>query len=294
MNLYSWLFEKARVCALPQLAYGAANKQALLWLPGNSWAGQAEVTRRIKAAVFRGATQLAFDHYTVSQAIQGCEVCWIGLDLDEGPLDMSVLTEAAARFNLSIRSSASGKGRHMIGRLDNTIVCGLGVNAGRVVTSLTSPIVSWLNQHGQPVCKADKRVFWLEGGRNEWLFKTDSLVAVPAATVAGLTQLDEQNVQEAVAGSGPGLVSLDDLLPGVRQWVRQFQAAGCLPNSLKRNMPLNVTRLVRLLRSNGEAVETQAGLTTTTGVNGYMDLTPNSISLWAFADGHSIWRWVDA
>jgi hypothetical protein len=41
----------------------------------------------------------------------------------------------------------------------------------------------------------------------------------------------------------------------------------------------------------GESVHTVSPLTSTTGTNGYLDVGPDWISLWAWADGAPIWRW---
>lgn len=293
MNIYDWLFESTKDTGYkPQLAWAGANKQALLWLPGNSWKGEEEVKKRIERATLKGCSQLAFPSYLTPQHAQpDCKICWVGIDCDEGPLDMSVLTECCHIFTGSIRASNSGKGRHLLFRLSAPINCSYPAS-NPYVRAITKPIVEWLESHGQPVCKADKRVFWLEGGKQEWLLKTDATMDVDGSGLLDTLDATERDTTEHSTGKG-SWVNLDDLAPSIRNWVKSFQAAGCLPAQLRRNMPLNISRLVRLLRSNNERVETRSGLTSSTGTNGFVDLTEGSISLWSFADGHSIWRWTD-
>lgn len=288
MSIYNWLSEKLPAGYKPQMCWAGANKQALLWLPGNTFKGSDFVKWAIGKAQFVGCTQLAFESYTQPQQIQQALIFWVGLDIDELPIDDSKLIEVCKQFGGSLRSSCGGSGRHLIFRLDQPISCTYQ-QANRIVKLLTKPIVEAVERAGMAVCKADKRAFYLEGGKNEWIMKQEAFYETQGVEEAIRADDERREAEADVGGDGAdGIRSGFD--GGVEHWLRQFRSAGLIRDVGPRN-PVNISRFVKILRLAGEPVHTKSPLTSTSGVNGYLDVGPDWIQLWTWADGGPVWRW---
>ena len=271
-RLVDWLFENTKL--RPQLGFAGADKRAWLWLPGRKRPDHATVTRAIERAPLRGCTQVAYESVFEPMAGQRCEVCWVGLDIDAEDNPGIDLTAIDFPFDCSmVRTSCSGKGIHVIYRLFKPVSC-THETAGKVVVSLTAALVEYMWARGLKVCKADRRMFWLAGGNNRTLFVSPhTLHPTFKATVIRATTV----VRELLGVS-------DEVLA----WAEKLGLA-----DVKKSNPCYVGDVVDLLRSHGEKVTTQSSMRGNGQINGYLDVTQFSISLWSYADGHVIWSYTD-
>jgi len=274
-ELVNWLFERATLH--PQLGFAGKDKRAWCWIPGTKPMNHETVTRAIKSAPLRGCTQLAYGEVYKPMATQQCEICWVGLDIDAEDNPGLPLAELShGWFASMVRTSCSGKGLHVIYRLDNPVPC-TSETAGRLVKAIAAPFKAEIEATGIHVCKADKRMFWLHGGENEIISRDDDLVFLPSFAFSP-SQFPM-----------PRILSQDvPLSPTIRGWCEKLGLA-----TNKKHSPVYVGDVVESLRSLGERVDTKSQCRGNGHVNGYIDLDQFSISLWSYADGHTIWAFED-
>lgn len=271
--LIEYLFQKTKL--RPQLGFAGTDKRAWLWLPGAEAPAHEKITRVMADAPIRGCTQLAYTDWMAPMAEQPCEICWVGLDIDAEDNPNVNLT----RYNFSdevsrVQASCSGKGVHLLYVLDKPIPC-THHTANRIVKAVTAPLVArYSDLH---VCKADRRMFWLHGGENFLISQNPKYFLTPNIQ---LDKLDDDPV-----------VALSDAVnptPMIRSWAEKLGL-----KVLKRSTQIYVGDVVSLLRGLGETVHTRSLMRGNGQLNGYIDLTETSISLFAYADGHTIWSYTD-
>jgi hypothetical protein len=275
-----WLFKKAGGDWKPQLGWADETKRALLWLPGNKAApGVERIQQVIQESAYSGCTQCAFQSWTRVQIGQRCLVCWVGIDVDEEPIDDDKLVAYLRSFHASLRSSRSGFGRHILVRLDTPVECAYE-HAGSVVRTLAEPIAESVRESGHKVCKADRRMFWLTGGEQQWLFRDEQFWDNPELIDLG-SPVDAPPVPVGPVGSG------------VESWLRLFRERGLVRRDCGVHNAVYVGDFVATLRSAGQTVHTRSTCRGNGQVNGYLDVRPGYIGLWSYADGHVIWCYQD-
>lgn len=271
--LIDYLFRYSKM--KPQLGFAGKDKRAWVWLPGADMPDHQKISRAMAEAPIKGCTQLAYEDWMSPAANQKCEICWVGLDIDAEDNPGINLT----RYNFSddvsrVQASCSGKGVHLLYVLDKPIPC-THHTANRIVKAITAPIVAqYPDLH---VCKADRRMFWLHGGENFLMTQNPSYVLSPSINLDKLTD--------------DPVVALSDSVnptPMIRNWAEKLGL-----KVMKRSTPVYVGDVVSLLRSAGETVFTKSRMRGNGNTNGYIDLTDTSISLFAYADGHTIWSLTD-
>ena len=267
-ELIDWLFDRATL--RPQLGFAGKDKRAWLWLPGAKPIQYEKVTRAIESAPLRGCTQLAYANLFEPMAGQRCEIAWVGLDIDAEDNPATDLTSLDYPLASMVRTSCSGRGVHVIYRLAEPILC-THETANRIVKSITAPLVEALGTI--KVCKADKRMFWLFGGNNRILAQSDERLAV--------------NLTPIAPGNMPTNEPLIAVTPLIAEW------AGKLGVSIRKSTPVYIGDIIKRLAEMGEVVRTKSSMRGNGQVNGYIDITPTSISLWSYADGHVIWNLTD-
>jgi hypothetical protein len=270
-ELIDWLFEKATLH--PQLGFAGKNKRAWLWLPGNKLPEHERIVGIMQSAPLRGCTQLAYESLFHPAGNQMCEICWIGLDIDadDNPgIDLTDATWTGCSASM-IRTSCSGKGIHWLIRLEKPILCQSSA-ANRIIKQLTQ---AWADTLALKICKRDRRMFWLFGGDNRILFQSEYQL-----------QVGELNL----AASKPETTGRSELEPTqlIQEWAGKLGL-----KTIRKSNPIYVGHVVELLRDLGEKVETQSSCTGNGQVNGYLDIAEASISLFSYADGHSIWSFED-
>lgn len=270
-DLISWLFEKAHM--KPQLGFAGLDKRAWAWLPSRSMPNYPTLTRAMQSAPIKGATQLAYEDWFKPMAGQRCEICWVGLDIDAEDNPATDLTAINWPECSMVRTSCSGAGIHLIYRLAEPVSC-THETAGRIVKVITAPLVDALGTIR--VCKADRRMFWLVGAKNQVLRQSDYLLTPPTI----------EPVVGATAGAGRG--ELVQPTPLIADWCGKLGIS-----EFRKSTPVYVGHVVELLRTLGETVKTQSQCRGNGQLNGFIDLTPTSISLFAYADGHTIWNFTD-
>jgi len=270
-ELIEWLFEKATM--RPQLGFAGMDKRAWAWVPGKAAACTETLSRAASSAPLRGATQVAYENWFAPMAGQRCEIVWVGLDIDADDNPMTDLAGIDFPGASMVRTSCGGSGVHVIYRLDKPIAC-THETAGRIVKLITAPLVEQLGSIH--VCKSDRRMFWLWGGANRVLKCTDDLLTPP--------QIFMSPINQPLAGRGEHV----EPTPLIRDWCAKLGLT-----EFRRSTPIYVGDVVELLRVHGETVKTKSRCRGNGQLNGYIDLTPTSISLFAYADGHTIWSLTD-
>ena len=267
-ELVDWLFDRASL--RPQLGFAGRDKRAWCWLPGAGKFRPETAVRAIEKAPLRGCTQLAYANIFAPMAGQRCEICWVGLDIDAEDNPATDLTSLDYPGASMVRTSCSGRGVHVIYRLAEPILC-THETANRIVKSITAPLVEALGSI--KVCKADRRMFWMVGGANTILKQTDERLTVSTTPV--------------IQSNTPTNEPLMDVSSLIREW------AGKLGVSIRKSTPCYVGDIIKRLADAGEIVQTRSSMRGNGQINGYIDITPTSIALWSYADGHVIWNLTD-
>jgi len=275
MELYDWLFECKPQNWLPQTGGATVTKKAVWWRPGKR-------IHKIVPTPLTGCTQLAFPPET--QIAEGqCAVCWLGIDVDlDNPLTLGQLYHLQD-LDCSIRSSSGGTGVHLIWRLAEPVLCNYS-QSNQIVKQLLKRPREQVEEI-VPVCSADRRMFWLEGGKNLWLHNTDAQidrVQIYAAMTEG-QELRPEPVVEPMA-----------LIPAIHAWIDRMVADKVLRGTVGKHNRIHLGTIVPWLRSQGETVNTKSGLSSEWHVNGHLDVYPDRLTLYSYADSRIIWSWTDA
>ena len=272
MNLYDWLFECKPQNWIPQTGGATVTKKAVWWRPGKK-------IHTIRPTPLTGCTQLAFPPET--QIAEGhCAVCWLGIDVDlDEPLTLDQLYRLQD-LHCSIRTSSGGTGVHLIWRLAEPTLCNYS-QSNQLVKQLLQPFREQVEEF-LPVCSADRRMFWLEGGKNMWLYQTDKQLSTPWNAIPAHPPIIEAYVADL------------PIQPSVQQWVDGMVQDKVLRGAVGKHNRIHLGTIVPWLRSQGEIVNTVSGLSPEWHVNGHLDIYPDRLALYSYADSRIIWSWTDA
>jgi len=272
-ELVDWLFGRSKMC--PQVGMANRDKRAIFWLPGKSMPNYERIQKNWETAPLKGCSQVAYEKIFSPMAGQRCEIVHVDLDIDQDDNPETDLTAIHYPGASMVRTSVSGKGVHVLYRLAEPIAC-THETANQIIKAITAPLVEALGTI--KVCKSDKRLFWLWGGKNEIISRDDCAFLTPA-----ISPIVTQSITKS-AESGEGL----SVCPSIREWATKL---GLI--FIRKSNPIYIGSVLLLLRSLGEKVETKSSCRGNGQMNGYLDVTEYSISLFSFADGHSIWSWTD-
>ena len=283
-EIAGWLFEKAPEGWYGQLAFGGADKVAKLWLPGRKESINPE--RLIRASVIAGCTPRAYLFPTAPMAAQECWVCWVGLDIDDVGPEAAPLVRSALGPGWSLRSSNSGNGLHAIARLDKPLFCSTA-QSQTVVKRITAPAVERCQADGIEVCKADCRVFWLVGGKQQWIHQSPEWLDIEADPVP--KQRPPAAPSMPIPDPGEQIMTT----PGVGQWVKRFIEGGII-KSCHAHQVCYLDDALKLLERHAEFCRpTKSKRSGNKQPNAYVDITPDSIQLWSYADGMVLWSYEE-
>lgn len=286
-SLCNWLFERMPQSWSPQIAFGGEGKVARRWIPGaKPLAPDAPPLSQVAAgAKYLGVTNRAYHNYEQLMSEQFGFVCWLGWDIDSkhNPgVDLYSLVERVDRATgglVSVRTSCSGKGLHLIQRLARPVALPLG-SPSRYYTAvckiLGMSVSRRLREQGVMVDKDDSRVFWMWGGDNRWLYQTDYLLDTKAPDLSAI----EDAMPKAAQKQGTRVPVSD----WVRSWLSKLQVepGPCYIGTL-------YDRLVAL----GESPVTCSSMSGNGDLNGYVDVGADWIQVWSYADHGPIWRAED-
>lgn len=287
-KIAGWLFEHSGEEWAAQWALARANKTAYRWCPGNLHMMEPPTARDIANAAFVGCSQLAFRDSLTPQTHQPTMICWLGLDIDADDgvdIDLAALVGALPP-EASIRSSGGGRGIHVILRLAQPLGPSTLSTATALVKRLGRDLSKPIEAAGIRVCSSDRRMFWLVGGANRWIKHTDALWTPPTAPKLDVVDAPAPTAADAEA------VKVD-VSDRVARYVTALVGAGAL------NLPVSLHNLVyvggvmKVLEAMGERIDSVSGRSGDGKPNGYVDLTRNSIALWTYADGRTVWRFDD-
>ena len=272
MGLYDWLFECKPSGWIPQTGGATITKKAVWWRPGKK-------IHTIRPTPLTGCTQLAFPPET-EIADGHCAVCWLGIDVDlDEPLTLDQLYRLQD-LHCSIRTSSGGTGVHLIWRLAEPTLCNYS-QSNQLVKQLLQPFREQVEEF-LPVCSADRRMFWLEGGKNMWLYQTDKQLSTPWNAIPAHPPIIEAYVADL------------PIQPSVQQWVDGMVQDKVLRGAVGKHNRIHLGTIVPWLRSQGEIVNTVSGLSPEWHVNGHLDIYPDRLALYSYADSRIIWSWTDA
>lgn len=288
-QVVEWLFEAADEGFYAQLGFAREDKRAILWLPGRKPATQSRAERAAGQCSLVGCTQLAYPApFLAMDAPENreCEVCWVGIDVD-GDDNAMLLSDLILRLGeacptASLRLSCGGEGVHVLFRLARPVRCS-PASANRIVKQITAGPVAAIEALGVKVCKADRRIFWLWGGKNEWVRQTEAKIDAHLAIFQS----------QLAAPPPPPVAPAGGFEPGVAAWVARFQQAGVLPAQVAPHNLIYVGSAVDVLKAHNQKVVTKSRCSGNGQVNGYIDVSRDRISLWTFCDGHQCWSFVE-
>lgn len=267
--MIDWLFEKKPHGWIPQRGVARGDKKCLKWYPGAE-----PSTPDLPDHVFLGYTQAAFPTDKLPMREQVCAVCWVGLDidLDLPPTFLQVEKLKEVFPEASLRISAGGCGLHVIWRLQEPPI--LPYAAARSFVKTVAGAKA--KDCPLPVCSSDFRLFYLTGGSNRWIHQTDRFL--------------ENATPVVVADLSPKKVEVEGNVPEhpLIQWINQNSPIHVTSTGHYR---VHVGTLVKALRELGEEVDTASPGQNGWHTNGFLDVSPNEITLFSFADHRVIWSW---
>ena len=293
-QLCDWLHAARPEGTIPQWGAADGAKVGFWWSPGRS-RKPVGATFAIDRMQFLGSTNRSYRCPNEPMDPQESWITWAGLDIDwedqtpalkkNGALARAVAEVLCDEHGpvASLRTSCGGRGLHAIFRLSAPVpVPAYPVKGAH--TAITRYILRpWreaLEAAGVAICKDDSRMFWLWGGRNEWIAQTERLLAVDPALLAdvGSNHVSAPVQRDAYRnGTLPVWVESDGF---VREWLNRLQVRPGL---------CYVGHVVHKLRAIGERVETRSRMSGNGEPNGYIDIAPGRISLWTYADGGTVW-----
>lgn len=283
-KLVDWLSECRPSWSAPQIGMADETKRALGWWPGNSAQGTLGLSASRAAKVkFLGCTNRVFGSPLTPQREQPGALCWSGLDIDadDNPhLSFESLLDTVfqkVEQQGSIRTSCGGRGLHVFFRYHAPYHFDPGTSPSvlsRITAKLSKPWADLIEDAGVKICKRDSRMFWLMGGANRWVYRTD--FKIPTELVETMVKGNVVLADEADRVRTP-----ENVGAFVATWLERL---GVQPG------PVYVGDVVARLRAFGEKVTTKSGMTGNGQTNGYIDCGPDWIQLWSYADGHAIWR----
>lgn len=202
----------------------------------------------------------------------------------------------AACPSASLRTSFGGRGLHAFHVFSEPAylpTCW----ANAFTKAFNRPYVDALRAAGVEVCKSDSRVFWLCGGQNTWVrqgMETVKPPSVPDNLQLLMREADADRRAEDRAGTGEGVngAGEHEISDCVRRWVQRFADVGIRVTPGHQN-PVNIGRAAECIRAHGGAVNSRSPMRSRTGINGYLDCSYTAISLWTYADGHTVWTDAD-
>lgn len=281
-KVLKFLFRNAPEGSKPQLGWADRTKVGKLWLPGKGAAKPGEITRFMQLP-YRGCTQLVFENWWNAAGSQTCWVCWVGLDIDSDDNPEINLVKWAKKFVAAnptsmVRLSCGGSGLHMIWVLKEPIQTN-NHGAGMIVKNIAAKYKRLAEADGIHVCQANRRMFWLDGGKNQTIYESDFMLEL------------EEVITESMEVSRSN--ELMDISPSIQRYIDQLAERRVFRSQIGKSNPVYVGDAVAALRDIGERVDTVSRMRGNGQVNGYIDIEGHRISLWSYADGHVIWNYDD-
>ena len=264
----------------PQLGYAGADKVCRLWLPGNKQPGSPEYIKRVVVeSTLVGTSQLCFGSYVEPQTNQTCAVTHLALDVDDNPDMAKIHLALDGRWPYSVRTSTGGVGLHVFIRLAQPIMIGYQ-QAGTLVKQLALPIKLALEEVGQTVCQANKRLMWVKGGKNDWVKQTAATYTPLVTTIQDENSpVSEQPSTGSPCALGSSIVKVTKSL-GVAAKLGKHQ--------------IHIGTVVERLRGMGENVTTRSRCSGANhDVNGFLEVHPHHLVLFSSPANAVIWKWDD-
>lgn len=269
-TLEAWLYPSLPASHFPQRIFAGPKKNVLAWLPGN----KPFIPPTPEKVALIGYTGKSFPAAVETQE-GSFALHWLGVDLD----DIVELLEASRLISsllphASIRVSTGGHGLHLITRIKPVTLSG---NASGFVKAIQTPWVETLLKAGIAVCKFDSRVFFLSGGRNEWLYQTEEIYTTPADLTPTISELP-------ATGRGKTYRWVD-LSPRVQNFLKAVAAPRRHLATYPEYLDVYIKNLFQKLAGGIYAFKTKSKMASSTPhTNGYIRVSPCYACLKAFAD----------
>jgi hypothetical protein len=174
-----------------QITLANLDKSVIGWYPGKrqkkfDWRF---IEKKISKGSMIGITGRTYRTFENSMQKQSYFLHWIGIDVDDLSVEGLVSREKIGQIaqlipECSIRYSTSGKGLHLIFRLDKPYFFEAGVRATDRIKLTLKPYVDILINNGIPVCCWSGGVFYVSGGKQAFCVKKENVIPLAETGVA--------------------------------------------------------------------------------------------------------------
>jgi len=286
--LYPSIFnDEEKVNRAIHLILANEDKSVIGWFPGKrkkkfDWN---DVSKKL-AKKLVGFTGRSYRDYEIAMVNQTSTLHWVAIDIDDYAINdeninkIKELTEE----NCSIRCSTGGNGLHLIFRLDKPYSFEPGIKTTKNIKNTLYPYVTKLEQAGVNVCCWQGGVFYLLGGKQEWLFKTDTTIELDLNDTNNPVVVTESS-EIKLGVETPSLIS-----EGLNSVGEEFF------NLIGERVPIEntpidiyVKKIYQKLKGTKFEFQTKSPMQTDSEhTNGFLFRSGNNIRLWTFADRASV------
>lgn len=296
LDLLNWCHANVASNWQPQIIAGGLDKKAWAWLPGGrtdapfnyEGAEASQIADLLHRAPALGIAPGFYQHPNVHQYKQPLMIGWVGLDIDiEANENHERIWSAldSTCENYLVRSSSGGRGLHLFRRLYSPLWLDTSAKRNHVVSRITMRLIGELPPAIQShVCSSDYRNFWVEGGAQVTLHTPDHTADLQ---VTG-DWLDE--VVNAPAADSSPLDDAGEIDERILEIVNRLKVAGV---TLKPNGRTQVVirQVYNALKGTAWEFETKSRMRHgETQTNGFVEVNPQSLVIYAAADGRSVLR----
>lgn len=187
---------------LIQKVWAKKDKKVLFWQPGiEKEDGESYLSRLhlLKHAELVGYTGKVYEKEAVYSSGDYL-LFWIGIDVDNVTLDPAFYSGILPTLRRIVpdgclRISTGGHGLHIIHRIIPIKMTG---NCSRIVEEWQKETVAAISSIGLNVCRFDNRAFFLLGGKNEWIVKSETILDLKVPETFSSSVSERQRGREKI------------------------------------------------------------------------------------------------
>lgn len=278
-EIESFLYPACPPSLYPQKIWADEKKTGLVWIPGRQ--SYLPKLKLISSATFTGWTGKTFAQNVLAVAEENPYlIWWLGIDVDR-VTDESEMKRIARFISsslsfMSIRLSSGGHGLHLLTRIEPIEWKG---RASTLVQNLQSEWVKEIRQQGIFVCKYDSRPFYLIGGLNSWIKKSEEIIRI---------SIPKNISSDSKSYSSAASYSFSALSPLIQRFLN-FLASKRIKGTWSGEIPSIQSVYLRELRdglagSKYRFVTQSPCQSPDWHVNGWVSVCPTYLSVKGFAD----------